>query len=274
MHMAKLTGTSNNDTLTGTNTADEITGRLGDDVINGGAGNDILYGDMLIGEENADLVTVISYRNKSGDDVIHGGQGNDKILDYFGKDEDYSVNMLFGDDGNDTITGSGTLNGGRGDDTIKVLQGNVIGGKGNDTITTAAANFKYVLSGNDGNDTITGNNILNGGAGDDILTAKDTATLHGGAGDDILKISNMSNILWGNQGNDTFKITADATEVYIKDFMKGQDHIDLSSFGFNETPEVVSYSNQYVKLDTGQDDMNIYVHVMKGQTLTSDDFIF
>jgi Ca2+-binding RTX toxin-like protein len=276
--MANLTGTSGNNTLTGTNTADEITGRLGDDVIYGGDGKDVLYGDMLIGEEKSSINNIFSYRSKSGNDVIHGGDGDDKIVDLFGKSANPSGNMLFGDDGNDTIEGGGILNGGKGDDVIYVWNGEAIGGKGDDTITIPMTyvNRTYLLSGNDGDDTITGNGTLNGGSGDDILQPLGTSTLHGGSGDDILKTStDYSSILWGNAGNDIFKIAATTSnKVYIKDFMSGQDHIDLSSLNLDHTPEVLDHTDQYVKLDIENHDMEIYVHVMKGQTLTSDDFIF
>jgi Ca2+-binding RTX toxin-like protein len=274
MHMAKLTGTSSNNTLTGTNTADEITGRLGDDVINGNAGNDILYGDMIVGEEKGiDIETLDYYSNHSGNDIIHGGDGNDTIYDRYEKNLSSTHNILYGDDGNDKITGSGILNGGRGDDIIFIWDGEVIGGKGNDTISGSVENQSRLFSGNDGNDFIAGSGTLNGGSGDDILTAWESSTLHGGIGNDTLGgVGN--NILWGNQGNDTFEIGEDTTKVYIKDFMKGQDHIDLSDLNLNKTPEILEHTTYYVKLDIPNHDMDIYVHVMKDQTLTSSDFIF
>ncbi|MFE9649730.1 calcium-binding protein [Streptomyces sp. NPDC006365] len=79
--------------------------------------------------------------------------------------------MVFGDDGNDTITTSGDITeGGAGND---VIQG------GPDT---------QILRGDDGNDT------LRGGDGDDLL--------YGGRGDDILHGNSGFDQLWGNTGND------------------------------------------------------------------------
>jgi Ca2+-binding RTX toxin-like protein len=245
-----ILGSTSNDTIIGSDDGVTLRGFEGDDHLIGGKGNDLLLGYGSLDYNDG------SFFESDGNDILEGGAGNDRLVD---------------------IIGNNTLNGGSGDD-ILYGDGTLIGGKGNDNITGEG-----VLSGNDGNDYIQSygsNNNLNGGSGNDILKGTGTATLNGGNGNDILEVGtdktyvSGSNILWGNQGNDIFKIGEKATTVYIKDFAGGQDHIDLSLLGLDKQPEILEYSNQYVKLDIENDDMNIYVHVMNGQTLTSDDFIF
>jgi Ca2+-binding RTX toxin-like protein len=78
--------------------------------------------------------------------TIHAGAGNDIINTRLNS----TANHLFGEDGNDTITGgdgNDVIDGGNGDDNLDGWSGNdtVDGGPGNDTVT-----------GDDGDDTITG----------------------------------------------------------------------------------------------------------------------
>ena len=100
-------------------------------------------------------------------------------------------NKVFGEEGNDTISG------GAGDDWLA-------GGEGNDILTGGAG--RDVLDGGEGDDSITGgkgNDAITGGAGNDTLT--------GGYGDDTF-------IYASGDGNDT-----------ITDFTDGADTIDLSA---------------------------------------------
>ena len=115
-----------------------------------------------------------------------------------GSTDDETVNLLsavenkvFGEEGNDTISG------GAGDDWLA-------GGEGNDILTGGAG--RDVLDGGEGDDSITGgngNDAITGGAGNDTLT--------GGYGDDTF-------IYASGDGNDT-----------ITDFTDGADTIDLSA---------------------------------------------
>lgn len=96
------------------------------------------------------------------------------------------------------------------------------GGAGNDTLTADSASTKAnTISGNDGNDGITGgagDDILNGGAGAD--------TIIGGAGKDTME---------GGDGNDKFEFESNAvTEAaadVITDFRTGVDTLDDATGG-------------------------------------------
>ncbi len=132
--MGELKGTSGNDQYIGSNGADRFNGGAGNDVIfgeagndslNGGAGNDIIDGgkgnDTLIGGRattrcpagtgttgfSAGRAT--TFARRKGADRLEGGSGN---------------NIVYGQDGNDTLVGtrggSGTLDGGAGNDTFLI----------------------------------------------------------------------------------------------------------------------------------------------------------
>ena len=95
------------------------------------------------------------------------------------------------------------------------------------------------LLGGDGNDTIrsgiwwnsnhAGDDILDGGAGDDWLWADGPGndTLTGGAGDDILERGPHG------RGNNTFVFGAGHGNDTVKRFTHGQDSIDLTAFGLS-----------------------------------------
>jgi Ca2+-binding RTX toxin-like protein len=175
-------GEGGNDTLNGLGGNDYLNGGLGNDTLNGGDGNDILLGGagadkMNGGAGNHGLVSYSgastgvgvhlntgtgtggdangdTYQNieditgSAHDDhldgnsavtgnVIHGAAGNDFIAGNGGYD------ILYGDDGDDTITAFGTWNtggatmyGGNGTDRLSGGQGDdyMYGGAGNDTL--------------------------------------------------------------------------------------------------------------------------------------------
>jgi len=165
---AALNGTNLDDDIQGHGIADSISALEGDDLVYAGAGNDTVEGglgdDRLYGE--------------SGDDSLNGGLGNDTLDDYTGN------NTLRGEQGDDTISGTGNLYGGEGNDSLQ--------GTG-------------VLSGGDGNDIIVGSGQLHGGAGADELRGQ--GSLYGDSGDDLLVGSESSDQLFGGDGNDTLYAT-------------------------------------------------------------------
>ena len=177
----------------------EVYGGQGADVIN--ALN--LTGGFINGNKNADNITTAAGGTVSG--AVYGGQGVDNIT--------ISGNAIGGVvQGNlDTdvilINGaasqvqSSTFNGNQGDDqltwdvrTTTVANNNTVyGGAGNDTLTAAAtATEEILLSGDNGNDTITKganaqNDTLSGGAGTDTITsATGTNRIIGGTGADVM----------------------------------------------------------------------------------------
>jgi Ca2+-binding RTX toxin-like protein len=153
----RINGGTGGDTLSGDSNNDIINGRDGFDTIDGGDGMDIISGglgiDTIFGGENNDRLS----GNEDGD-FIFGGFGDDTLYSGSG-----FGNMLYGDGDIDTIIfdngGSGTAEGGQGDDIIDARRGQSVGvnyriGDGFDTIrasysfqlsTLTVANYEQVL---------------------------------------------------------------------------------------------------------------------------------
>jgi serralysin len=96
--------------------------------------------------------------------------------------------------------------------------------------------------GGSGSDVIKGNtarNSLQGNAGNDLLYGRDgNDGLSGGSGNDVLVGQKGADTLTGGSGADSFKFStwSDSTAAAhdtIRDFMRGQDHIDLRSIDAN-----------------------------------------
>lgn len=197
---------SGNDIVVGNGGNDHLNGGIGgDDTLNGGSGADVLLGgdgaDVILGGSENDII-----RGGLGSDTIYGGSGDDDIMGcewHTQKETNLkdSTDWIYAGDGNDTVFGSGGndyISGGDGDDWLN-------GEWGNDTLEGS--------TGNDGlyggmwcpiwPDDPTGNDTLNGGAGDDVLDGQDgDDTLSGGANDDYLKGGAGDDKLYGNDGDD------------------------------------------------------------------------
>ncbi|MBD2677680.1 MULTISPECIES: calcium-binding protein [Nostoc] len=159
---------------------------------------------------------------KSGDDLLRGGAGNDTLIGGEGND------ILRGDAGNDSLTG------GNGNNLLDGVDGNDIlsvSGYYEDEQYDYRLSGKNTLNGGAGDDNLsasgsTGDNLLSGGNGNDSLSISgyytflylnDTYdsrslgknTLNGGAGDDNLSASASTgnNLLSGDDGNDTLSIS-------------------------------------------------------------------
>lgn len=210
-----INGGGGNDRLLGGDGADTIDGGSGDNTLNGGNDDDIL----LVGTKTSlntyiggsgfdtvqgnadDAVIILTTGSLSGvESISSGGFGNVTIAGTAGVDViDLRPVAIFDDiaqidgrDGNDTIYGANlnnnlgtsgidTIFGGTGDDRI-------FGGSGDDTID-GGADFDY----------------LDGGAGAD--------TVNGGAGDDTI-VASGSDVLFGDDGNDTFLARGGAANNY------------------------------------------------------------
>jgi Ca2+-binding RTX toxin-like protein len=208
---------------------------------------------------------------------IHGGAGNDTLIGGGSGISSY----LYGDEGADRFQSGGGSNlfyvdeadlgiaggivGGIGDDSILITSATNIsldlnslfsiegvgGGSGNDTLFTSGTTG-VVISGVDGNDTITGGDGIDnliGGAGAD--------SLHGGAGNDYLFIDAQDVIVDGGAGTDTAfihwgqangSITLDmaqsSIEVFVGDatstvgdyvFMTGSTAVSITTGSGNDT---------------------------------------
>lgn len=205
-----FTGTAAGETINGTGTGNLIDGRGGDDILRGFGGNDTIFGgdgeDLLTGEGGDDQL-----RGEADDDVLRGGPGADNLV---------------GGAGNDF------LEGGKGNDEIRGWRGNdeLLGGQGAD-----------LLVGNQGDDRIVtgfGGDTAFGGEGDDVIFGYQSPieggrvgdlnpdSLNGGNGNDIISANYLDTVTSGD-GNDVIDVVFDAGQtdspVTITDFDAEED---------------------------------------------------
>ncbi|MBC1222825.1 calcium-binding protein [Nostoc sp. UCD121] len=210
---------------------------LGNNTLNGGIGNDTLSaggskGDNLLsgGDDNDSLNVSGSYSNSYGyssdsrslgNNTLNGGAGNDTLSAGGSKGD----NLLSGNDGNDSLDisggyvenygnssdsrslGNNTLNGGVGDDTLKASGSKgdnlLFGGDGNDSLDISG-DYSYYSSYDYSDSRPSGNNTLNGGAGDDTLNASS---------------STGDNLLSGGDGNDSFYLITNSPDTALSDLV-------------------------------------------------------
>lgn len=179
--------------------------------IYGGAGDDALTGG-------------------SADDVIYGGDGNDKITGGLGDDQ------LFGEEGADTfdegtlISGSDTIVGGNGTDTVTYAAR--VGTVGTDYPVTVTVGGGAVSGAPGEQDDIANDvEIVTGSRGNDVLVCgANTCTLNGGPGNDALSPGSGSATLNGDEGDDTFDMGVSGTNPTVTiNGGKGTDLVDYSS---------------------------------------------
>lgn len=171
-------------------------------------------------------------------------------------------------DGADTITtgtGSGTVYGNAGNDTIEMntdgaSAASVYGGIGNDTIrNNGTETGSLTLFGNAGNDVL---NLANGGSFGGSVTVyggngtadstdgNDTITLGTGAalvfanaGNDAITLNQTSSnaTVWGGLGNDTVTNGAAGTGNYVFALGQGADSLDAATADFGASADVTIY---------------------------------
>ncbi|MEP4196774.1 MAG: calcium-binding protein [Aliishimia sp.] len=186
-----FSGGSGNDTITGGNNVETINGGLGDDVLSGGGQVDTIDGGA--GDDILD--------GGAAQDILNGGSGNDTFLVTLN-----NADVIDGGTGVNTLDASGLTGIGvvvssiEGSYSTFGLSGSltnisvVVGSEQDDQISAAGFAFNANLSGNGGEDVLTGGlskDTLDGGAGDDILEGGALAdTLSGGAGEDTAVYTN------------------------------------------------------------------------------------
>lgn len=150
-------------------------------------------------------------------DRVEGGAGDDTLRSLPPPPGSSEINLdapaadvLIGDAGNDSVTGSGTLEGGAGNDELQApleVEGAVLdGGSGNDSLQ--AGGGPDTLAGADGTDHLigeAGNDQLDGGEGKDEL--------EGSGGDDRLVGGPGPDTLGGEGGRDVLDGGAAADEL-------------------------------------------------------------
>ncbi|MGO1077618.1 calcium-binding protein [Inquilinus sp. CA228] len=187
--MASITGTGGNDFIhvpgqggtapgfndmpVATDTGDTIDGAAGNDRIIAGAGADTITGGL-------------------GDDTIDGGLGDDLVQG------DPGADRLTGGAGNDTVSYAASAAG----VSIGTRSGPGSGGDAQGDIISSSASIERFI-GSAFSDQISANaSVLDGGDGNDALTAFITSTLIGGAGDDTLNGGGLGGLLIGGAGAD------------------------------------------------------------------------
>ena len=194
-----IEGSAGRDTVGAGEGDDLIFGSSGRDNLDGGDGFDVLVGetwaDTLSGGEGADVVL-----GGAGADSLDGGAGNDYVVGGSGDD------LASGGEGDDVVTGmsgADTLNGGDGSDYVSgidprdlydlegiaigsfdpapILDDFVAGIAGLYGSDVSAGQLERVRAGFNSSDQNSDDDLLNGGAGDDLLEGDLSDTMTGGA---------------------------------------------------------------------------------------------
>ncbi|MFN6489643.1 calcium-binding protein [Nostoc sp. DedQUE03] len=209
-----LVGGTGNDYLnvefsTGNNT---LNGGAGDDTLNAGAtsGNNLLFGgdgnDFLYASNVYSSVSPYIYYPSSSNNTLNGGAGNDTL----NAQSPSGNNLLFGGDGNDSLSTSG-ISTYKGEPNFSSSGNNTLnGGAGNDTLRAQYSTGNNLLSGDDGNDFLSIDAYLSiYGDSSGYLSSSGKNTLNGGAGDDTLSAehSTGNNFFSGGDGNDSFYLS-------------------------------------------------------------------
>ena len=232
-----VTGGDGNDTLTGNNLNNTLTGGAGNDTLDGGAGN-----DMLIGGAGDDTYAFNANSSLGADTLNEAVGGGIDTLTFTGSTNDVAVNLAL--TGNQTVNSNLTLN------MTSAQVENVTGGDGNDTLT--GNNLNNTVTGGAGDDTLdggAGNDTLTGGAGDDVLkTGSGVDTIDGGAGDDEIVVAGTNengDTADGGAGVNVFRFSVGATGI-LSLTSNGEDTLDFSLFGNSVTIDLSNNNQQDV----------------------------
>ena len=223
-----------------------INGTPDDDTISGGAGNDTIQA------------------SEGGNDILYGGEGNDFLITY-------GVSHL---NGYVVPPGNTMMDGGAGNDTINTSGGGndaLYGGDGNDYLSASGV---FYMNGNSNNYLPSGNNILDGGAGNDSIYSSggNNDSLYGGDGNDMLwgesyarwdgnsyYIFSLANtLLNGVGGNDTILVSSGINDSLIGGL--GNDYISMSTsvtYGSGNNFLYLPAGNNYVDGGPGDDTIQI-----------------
>ena len=258
----ELNGENGNDILNGGDGDDKLYGGSGSNVLIGGAGNDLLYGsynekdtylfqyghgqDIIndFGEYNSshtlynDVIFEDAYSTdatftRSGKDlIIHAYHSNDSVTltNYFNSGSYQVFNFIFTDKTIDYeyIKNNYTFT------PTEIINKNITGTNGDDILNGGVGND--ILYGQSGNDT------LNGNDGNDILWGEDgNDILNGGNGNDTLWGDSGYDILNGGAGNDILNGGDRGKDRYLFQRGHGQDTINDTGYYYysNEVDDIV-----------------------------------
>ena len=220
----------------------------------GGAGNDVMWESaatdtLYYGDDGDDYI--INYGDNS---TLYGGTGND-TLENFGIDC-----TLYGDDGDDYIISSGyncTLHGGTGNDTLESdgsdvlygddgndhLSGNYCyGGDGNDIYAVGYSGINVVEDADEGTDTVEANITYTLGANVENLTLTGTAAINGTGNslNNVITGNSGSNVLDGGAGADTL-LGGSGNDTYIWTTGAGNDTVD--NYHVDSSTDTLQFQN-------------------------------
>jgi Ca2+-binding RTX toxin-like protein len=249
---------NSDDVINGQGGNDKIDGLSGNDLLRGGSGNNTLNGGA--GDDT------LSATGSTGDNLLFGGAGNDSLKISGASTGD---NLLFGDAGNDSLDISGEYSEGY---YNSYLSGHLVE-------STSLTDTRSL-----------GNNTLDGGAGDDTLSASGSRgdnLLSGGTGNDYLNISGQyrdyetykyeisisksdtrtlgNNTLNGGAGDDTLSASGSKGDNLLNGG-DGNDYLNISGYYFNYTDitgnssdinDTRSLGNNTLKGGAGSDILNV-----------------
>lgn len=216
-----LYAVSQRDSLYGGKGNDTLLGAGSYSYLSGDDGNDAVFYNQNTTINAAGSTALLTYEKVT----LIGGAGDDSIIGPIGPITG-SKNLIAGDaiDGTTPVgTTPGTT---AGNDTLVTYgkQDTVLGGAGNDSITSKTAvgvNSDFVPLSTDG---YFGKNILDGGDGNDTITAASiTDTMIGGAGNDSL--NGLFTSASGGDGNDTINGINNGTSPATLDGGNGNDYL-------------------------------------------------
>jgi serralysin len=267
-----LIGWGGIDTIFGGASRDAIFGVEGDDILNGEAGIDYIVAgngnDTLNGGADADEMY-----GEAGNDTLNGGSSFDTDIMVGGADDD----ALFGNSG---LGDFDFMYGNQGDDIFYVdTPADLVfeqSGEGHDTVYANIAGAGFYLYDHiedlilEGNTPFgVGNGLANNLIGNDIGNF-----LLGGGGNDFLNGGAGNDVLFGEAGNDIFYFASGTGGDVIGDFVRGQDKIDLTSFGamtFAQLQATFVQDGNVGAFTVGGGDL-IVLHNITMSQLTASDF--
>ena len=198
--------------LIGNSAANSITGNAKNDTLTGGAGADTLLG--AAGNDTYHADTADSITDTAGTDTLQvSGTGSLTLTD--------NSNI-------ETITVTGGSDTGVIASTETTIAMKITGNDGNNTLTGGSLNDSIV--GGDGGEDKDGDNVLDTGEdtdGDGVLDTDGNDSLSGGAGSDTLIGGDGTNTLVGGTGDDKF-IVKSATTTLTEAASAGTDTVEFS----------------------------------------------
>ncbi len=231
--MANLIGTNASETINGTAGDDIIFAGDGDDTVFAGDGDDII---QLVGSDGDNSLLGEAgvdqiFSSDSGSDTLDGGAGNDSLFGHGGQ------NLLRGGDGDDRLQDSGagasTLQGGAGDDELTLYDGDIADYSQDPAAIVVNLDADTVQDGYGGVDT--------------LAITSSSAVVQGSNFGDTLIGDNGRNILHGGEGADSIDGGGN------RDTLRGDAGDDFINAGWSEDWAYGGDGNDYIIDEHGYD---------------------